>query len=760
MKTYHIHIEGIVQGVGFRPFVYKLAMEMGLCGWVNNTSDGVHIRVSTEPETATLFLSRILAEKPKFSVVTHSDLAEIALEEFQQFDIIRSEESGDTKLLVTPDFAMCSDCREELYDPTNHRYLYPFITCTNCGPRYSIINSLPYDRPTTTMAPFQMCPTCQAEYDDPLDRRYYSQTNSCPDCAIDLSLWKDGQFLPKGDEILQVVQAWKAGKIVAIKGMGGYLLTCDASNVLSINRLRKLKHRPTKPLALMHPDLFQLAEDVEVDAVEMLELQSVSSPIVLLSLIKEADRVSQTAYEEIAPGLNRVGVMLPYTPLYELLLREFGLPIVATSGNISGSTIIYQDEQAIRYLSQIADLILLNNREIVLAQDDSVVQYSIVKYQKIILRRSRGLAPSFLHSATTPLPQKTILAMGAMLKSTFTLLHSGNVLVSQYLGNTDVLDAQENYEKTLNHLLTMFDAQPEWIVVDKHPKYFSREYGYALAKRLGAEIIEVQHHQAHFYALLGEHGLLETDEKVLGVIWDGTGYGDDGQIWGGEFFEYDNGEVTRVAHLGYYDFILGDKMPREPRISALAISGGAESLKGKFSDEEWRIYQQLLSQDNLLQSSSAGRLFDAAASIILDMDYQSYEGEAAMLLESAAYQYFRKNGATTFYTYLSEDLPKHLPKFLVSKLLEDKAKGYDPTFLAAKFHISLAHYIFEVAQKQGVKKVAFSGGVFQNGWLVDLVHLFMAKDFELLFHKDLSPNDEGVSFGQLMGAIGFGRPVG
>ncbi len=750
MKTFHIHIKGIVQGVGFRPFVYKLATEMQLKGWVNNTSDGVHIRVTTDEEQANTFFDRILAEKPKFSVITSSELKEIIFEEFNQFDIIRSEESGEMNLLVTPDFAMCQDCQKELYDETNPRYLYPFITCTNCGPRYSIIKSLPYDRPTTTMAPFKMCPICQAEYDDPLDRRYYSQTNSCPKCAIELSLWENGQFLPKGDEIQQVVRAWRDGKIVAIKGVGGYLLTCDATNSLVIRRLRKLKQRPSKPLAMMHPDLFELAEDVEIDASTMLELEGVSSPIVLLSLVKADDRVSNTAYDDIAPGLKQVGVMLPYTPLYELLLQEFGLPVVATSGNISGSTIIFRDAQAVEHLSQIADLILLNNRKIVLAQDDSVLKYSVVKYQKIILRRSRGLAPSFLFEQVDSLPQKTILSLGAMLKSTFTLFHAGNVFVSQYLGSTDVLDAQENYERTLEHLLNMFDAAPEVVIVDKHPQYYTHELGRQIAKRFGAKLLEVQHHKAHFYAVLGEHNLMNLDEKVLGVIWDGTGYGDDGQIWGGEFFIYEYGRVERIHHLDYFDFILGDKMPREPRISAFVISGGDEALKDKFTDEEWRIYQKLLAQDQKLQSSSAGRLFDAAASIILDVDHQTYEGEAAMRLESAAYQYFRKNGATKFYTYLTDGIPTNFPNFILKKLIEGKVDGYDSTFLAAKFHITLANYIYEIAKRQQIRKVAFSGGVFQNGWLVDLVQMFMDKEFELYFHKNLSPNDEGISFGQLM----------
>jgi hydrogenase maturation protein HypF len=748
LGTYHIHIKGIVQGVGFRPFIYKLAKELGLSGWVNNTYDGVHIQVNATTFQIDLFTQSIQKDKPDIATITDFQIQTIPHQEFSEFDIVHSDRSGEATVLLTPDFGLCEDCRQELLDTQNRRYRYPFITCTNCGPRYSIINAMPYDRPWTTMEPFTMCPSCRAEYDDPVDPRYFSQTNSCQDCAIELTFYESGKWLDFPSPIQgmeYIVEQWKRGKIVAIKGIGGYLLTCSATDAEVIQLLRKRKKRPTKPFAVMYHDLFCLAEDVELDAQAAGELRSPASPIVLLSL--KNDRMTDIAVRALAPNLGQIGVMLPYTPLYAWLLEQYGQPIVATSGNISNSTIIYENDKAIEHLSEMAELVVLNNRDIVVPQDDSVLKISPVKREKVLLRRSRGLAPAYLPQSGEALPGKTILSMGASLKSVFSLLHQNNIYISQYLGNTDLFDAQENYRHTLDHILDVLGAQPDIIVVDKHPNYFSRRLGEELADKYQAALWEVQHHKAHLWAVLGEHRL--WDEKVLGVIWDGTGYGDDGNIWGGEFFVYEYGEMSRATHLDYFNFILGDKMPREPRVSAFAILEAHDSLNNKFTEEEWRIYQKILEQ-NRLKSSSAGRLYDAAASVLLDIDYQSYEGEAAMQLEQKAYEYFRKFGATTFYTYLKEEeIPENFPRFILTQLIRDRARDFDLDFLAAKFHITLAHYIFCQAKKIGVRKVAFSGGVFQNGWMVDLVKLFMDADFNLYFHKEVSPNDEGISFGQL-----------
>ncbi len=751
MKTYHIYIKGIVQGVGFRPFIYKLASDLNLMGWVNNTSNGVHIEFNSEKELAILFVKRIEEESPELSMITQIEVKEIPFTNYSEFNIIHSSSEEEASLLLTPDFAMCLDCKEELVSDKNKRFQYPFITCTNCGPRYSIIKTLPYDRETTTMDSFKMCSSCQKEYDNPLDRRYYSQTNSCSNCAIKLSLYENGTLQKSFSNLDYIVEQWNNGKIIAIKGIGGYLLTCDATNPEVINRLRKLKNRPTKPFALLYHNIYELAEDVEMDICEKLELENPMAPIVLLNI--KNDMMTPLAIAEIAPHLNQIGVMIPYAPLYKLLISKFKKPIVATSGNVSNSTIIYEDKIAMDELSKIADIVLLNDREIVIPQDDSVVLYSTIKFQKIIIRRSRGLAPSYIN-AKLSLPDKTILSMGAMLKSTFTLLNKQNIYISQYLGNTDNYEAELNYKNTLLHFNQLFNPILEAVLVDKHPNYFTSVYGKAIAENNNIPVIEIQHHKAHFYAVLGENNLLESSEKVLGVIWDGTGLGDDGNIWGGEFFMYQKKKVERVHHLDEFNFILGDKMPKEPRISALAIASGFSEtniVKDKFSETEWNIYQKLLQNNTHLKSSSIGRLFDAVASILLGIDKQSYEGEAAMRLENAAYTYFRKNNITKFYTYFKEDkLPTNFTTFIIENILSDIKKGFEKEFIAAKFHISLAHYISMIAKEQGIKKVAFSGGVFQNQWLVELILLFMDDDFELYFHKELSPNDECISYGQLM----------
>ncbi len=750
MKTFQIKIHGIVQGVGFRPYIYKLCTSKKIHGWVNNSSNGVHLNINLPIKKIESFLTELIDNSPKLAKITSTSISEIDYIQFTDFKIVHSAVEEKTNLLLTPDFAMCPTCESELFSTKNTRFNYSFTTCTNCGPRFSIAQKLPYDRETTTMSTFTMCSSCEKEYEDPLNRRYYSQTNSCPNCAIELALFENGELQKNFTNLDYIIEQWTKGKIIAIKGIGGYLLTCDATNQKVIERLRKLKNRPSKPFALMYHDVYELAEDVEMGIGEKLELEEPSAPIVLFSL--KSDRMTPLAIDTIAPKLNTIGVMQPYTPLYKLLLNKFKKPIVATSGNLSNSAIIYQDDKALTELTKISDIILLNNREIVIPQDDSVVKYSSIKYYRTVFRRSRGLAPSYINSDLN-LPNTSILAMGAMSKSTFTLLNNANIHISQYLGSTNTFEAQENYKATLTHFEKLFQPTFEVILVDKHPDFFSTVLGNEIATEKQLKVVPIQHHKAHFFAVLGENNLLRSNDKILGVIWDGTGLGDDGNIWGGEFFTYHNGKTKRVHHLNEFPFILGDKMPKEPRVSALVMTQNlkdAAIVKEKFSDTEWKIYNKLIGTSTL-KSTSIGRLFDAVASIVLDIDTQTYEGEAAMLLENAAYRYFRANNFTLYYSYLKEDrLPENLTDFLIEHIVIDIEKGFEKDFIAAKFHISLAHYISKIAVQQKVKKVAFSGGVFQNQWLIELILSYMKKDFELFFHKELPPNDENISFGQLM----------
>ena len=748
MNTWHIHIKGIVQGVGFRPFVYKLAVQKKIKGWVNNTSDGVHIEFNASEQEAERFLEEILENLPPLAVVTSSELYAVDKKEFSDFRIIQSENKSQVDLLILPDIAMCKDCREELFDEDNRRFQYPFITCTNCGPRYSIMSDLPYDRPNTTMAGFEMCDVCLEEYNNPLERRHYSQTNSCSDCPVEMQLYENGILKENFTDLDYIVEAWKEGKIVAIKGIGGFLLTCDATNEETIRELRRRKNRPNKPFALMYHDVYELAEDVHMQIGEKILLESKEAPIVLL--YRRDDPMTQLAFEQIAPGLETLGVMLPYTPLYDILLKKFKKPIIATSANLTNDIIVYRNEEAIKKLSGIADLILLNNRDIVVTQDDSLARMSFFKQKPVLLRRSRGYAPTYI-LPDLKIPEKSILATGAMLKSTFSLSHRGNIFVSQYLGNTDYYEAQVNYEDTYKHLSKLIDFTPEYVVTDKHPAYYSTGFGEKISQTHSIPFIKVQHHEAHFMAVLAENDLLDIKKPVLGVIWDGTGYGHDGNIWGGEFFIYREGRIDRYTHLDYYPFVAGDKMVREPRISLLSLTRNFpdDSVCAKFSGYELKIYKKLI-ENSRLQTSSIGRLFDAASSLILGVDKQTYEGEAAIRLENAAYKYFKNNNFTLHYSYLENKIPENFSEYLIFAILEEKNKGFDPDFLAAKFHITLAHYIQLIVNQLEIEDVALSGGVFQNVWLLELIESLLDEKVTLHLHKNLSPNDESISFGQLM----------
>ncbi len=759
MQTWHIHIEGQVQGVGFRPFVYLLANKFKLNGWVNNTIDGVHIEINAEEKVAQNFYQKLIEDAPVLAKITKHQTAVSSEKFFDNFQVIHSDLEGNTNLLITPDFGLCKDCRADIYKKGGRRFQYPFTTCTNCGPRYSIIDSLPYDRERTTMTAFSMCPNCQTEYNQPLDRRYYSQTNSCPDCGIQLCLFDDQQQainLPQGVIINEITKQWSAGKIVAIKGIGGYLLTCDASNESTIQLLRKRKHRPTKPFALMFSGVDALDKVTYLQSVEIAELKSPISHIVILDLKKEGGSLKEPpSLAALAPNLNQIGAMLPYTPLFDLLLKKFGQPIVATSGNISNSPIVFEDKKAVKELSQIADFVVTNNRKIVVPQDDSVVKFTTFKKHKIILRRSRGLAPTYINPQLE-LPKKTILATGAMLKSTFSFLHQNNVYLSQYLGDLANFDTQESYEHTIQHFLHLFKTQPEIILTDKHPAYPSSIFGQQLANNLNCPIESIQHHIAHFGAVLGEHNLVHSKTSILGIVWDGTGLGNDKQIWGGEFFRYENYEFVRSHHFDYFDFILGDKMPKEPRISALSacwnVIGMEQFVKEKFTKTEWSIYNKILAKGNPLKTSSVGRIFDAVASLLGILDKQTYEGEAAMQLEQMATQYIKRHGLNFTSSYFKEKTKYQcIPtKSLMTKIIKDLKDGQSKAFIAAKFHYSLMKLIEMIATNLKIKKIAFSGGVFQNGLLVDLIHHHLSADFDLYFHQQLPPNDENLSFGQLV----------
>jgi hydrogenase maturation protein HypF len=751
-QTYYIHITGIVQGVGFRPFVYQLAKKMGLTGWVNNSSDGVNIVVNGSAQGARQFYTKVLQEAPALATIKQHSLHQTTHISFTDFTIQQSSSNSLHNLHLTPDFALCEACRTEMHQPASRRYHYPFITCTHCGPRYSIATQLPFDRERTTMQVFDICQACREEYNNPNDRRYYAQTNSCADCGITMQLYSNsGQLLKKGNApvLSEIIHQLEAGSILAVKGIGGYLLLCDATNANSINQLRQRKQRSAKPFAVMFSDIVQAADHAHISKEERQCLEAPVSPVVLLQAKKEA----QLPLNVIAPGLGTIGALLPYAPLFEMILHQFGKPVIATSANISGSPIIYQDIDALNNLATIADYIVTHNRIIVTPQDDSVVQYYTGAEEPVILRRSRGMAPSYLRS----LPNTTdcILASGALMKSSFTLYINGNLYVSQYLGSTDTLEAQNAYQAALDHVLNMLQAQPTNIITDKHPGYFSHQLTKQMALQRNIAFTEVQHHKAHFAAVLAENELMTSNEPVLGVIWDGTGMGDDGHIWGGEFLKYENGSMLRCYYFDYFPYLLGDKMAKEPRLAALAVCenvmGAEYLLQPKFTATEWALYQKMLSRHDGLQCSSVGRIFDAVASLLHILDKQTYEGEAALYLQTMAEEYMTIHGSEMQESYFMDGAHYYrLPTAtLFSGIVRDIHKGKPRECIAAKFHCSLVHIVAIIADNVGATKLAFSGGVFQNTLLVSLLQTRLGQRYQLYFHQQLSPNDENISFGQL-----------
>jgi len=754
MQTYHIHINGIIQGVGFRPLIYTLAMQMQLNGYVKNGSDGLHIYFNSSNSDADLFFEKILKAPPQQSVITSAELHRTKDKEFNNFSILVDEDSNIKDVLIAPDNAICSACKSELNDVNNRRYRHPFITCTQCGPRYSIINSLPYERHNSSMNKFTMCEKCNNEYNNVDDRRFFSQTNSCAECGVKMSMYENASTIVSDDSetiLSSVKNYFEQGKILAIKGIGGYLILCAANSPGTIELLRIRKHRPHKPFALLYPDIESIQSNFELSKQEKELLESKEAPIVLLYPKQLAS--DNLAMQQIAPGLKRLGIMLPYSPLLELIARDYGKPLIATSANISGSPIIYKDEDALTYLFDIADYMVTNNREIIIPEDDSVVQVSKASGQQIILRRSRGIAPSFLDYK--PQNKSCTLSTGAHLKSSFTLTINGRVFVSQFLGSGESYESQEMYKNTLAYWMKLYDIKSCLVLADKHPGYFSHQYAINIAEEANNKIQFIQHHKAHFAAVLAENNLLNSADPVLGIIWDGTGLGDDGNIWGGEFLKYENNTMARRFYFDYFPVIAGDKMALEPRISLLCALNKSwpqrEKLKKKFTESEWHNYQLLISESKLF-TSSVGRIFDAVASLLDLCEKQTYEGEAAMYLQAAAEEYVGENGFKMDDSYFkAESIYYHVPTVtLMQGIIADIEKGKSKGYIASKFHYSLVCLVGIIAKKSEVNKICFSGGVFQNSLLVDWIQKEYSKKYDLHFHKKLSPNDENISFGQMV----------
>ena len=748
MQSWEINIKGLVQGVGFRPFIYKQAVKRHINGSVSNTNGGICIQMNAPKELAEEFYQYLSSHSPANALVTAHSMRQIGQQHFTSFTINESIEYGKPDMMLPPDIAICPTCLSEISEKDNRRYGYAFTTCLECGPRYSIMTGLPYDRMRTTMADMVMCTHCKDEYADINNRRHHSQTNSCPECPIPIKWYNSkGEELSIGatEIIAGIRNVILEGNIVAIKGVGGYLLVCDATNEIAISLLRKRKHRPQKPFALLYPSLEIAKQDLVISELESNALKGNIAPVVLCKL---KDKVHTSICKElVAPGLNRIGVMLPYTALLALVASAVNVPLVATSGNLSGAPIIYDDEEALLYLTQYADYVLTFDRRIVTPQDDSVMQF-ITGGQQIIIRRSRGIAPNY-HSNPFYFDEE-IFAAGAELKSAFTLADSNNLYISQYLGDQSDYGAHQSYRKTLQHLMEMLQYTPKSILVDKHPNYAISNFGRELGDQLQIPVTEVQHHEAHFGAVLAENGLLHSEESIMGVIWDGTGYGDDHQVWGGEFFLLEAGYMSRVAHLDYFPWLQGDKMSLEPRLSALSLLCNnkmyfKEALQ-HFAEPERVYMEKLVVQPSPLLTSSMGRLLDGIASMLDVLHVNTFEGEAAMKLQALA----ERSADKSLEYYPIPRFRNRLDwNLMVQEIMQEKLDGISVSRIAFKVFVSLAHCIGQTAKGFGVNKIAFSGGVFQNALLVDLILHLLGKDFQLYFHKQLSCNDECIGFGQL-----------
>lgn len=751
-----ININGIVQGVGFRPFVYNLAHSCQIHGWVNNFPGGVHIEAEGTEESVKSFVRRLSEEAPPLSSIDTFHVENAEPIGYSDFEIKESSSESAHEVYISPDVSVCEDCLREMNDPHNRRYRYPFINCTNCGPRFTITKAIPYDRVNTTMNTFPMCGECAEEYHNPSDRRFHAQPVACSKCGPSLSLLDSkGNRIAQGDEIEKTIELLQEGKIVAIKGLGGYHLACDAKDGEAVRELRKRKKRDGKPFALMAKNIDVVRNYCFVNEKESEILQSVKKPIVLLN--RKSD--SGLAVEFISPDNDKIGIMLPYTPVHYLLFASSIELLVMTSGNRSGEPIYYKDHEAIQGLSGIADYFLTNNREIYIRTDDSVT--SVFRDQECIIRRSRGYVPfpldifSAYKTSEYSLDRiPSVLACGGELKNTFCLTKGGKAFISHHIGDLENIETLMSFETGIEHFKRIFSVVPEAVAYDKHPDYLSTKFADSLE---GILKIPVQHHQAHIASCMAENAVAG---KVIGVAFDGTGYGDDGKIWGGEFFVGDYSCFERLAHFEYTPLPGGEIAIKEPWRMALSylIQGFGENsipdlpfLSQVGADRIRIVTQQILKRINTPLTSSAGRLFDAVSSLIGLCNVIEYEGQAAIRLEK--YADAEEEG---YYPY--EILPRKSGyeisvRPLISAIVEDIGKGRDISRIAGAFHRTVAGITLDVClllrEKFDINNVALSGGVFQNRLLLGLTLDYLKKSgFHVFIHSKVPTNDGGISFGQ------------
>lgn len=743
MKSFLIQVTGIVQGVGFRPFVYNLAIKYNIKGWVNNDDRGVNILLTCKEEEAQKFIKELQENPPKLASIHNIKIEEITNQkEYKSFEIVESLNSNNKSTIISPDMSICDDCINDINDMDNFRYSYSLTNCINCGPRYSIINTVPYDRINTSMASFEMCEDCKKEYKDPTNRRYHAQPISCEKCGPNLTLYSTNRNIIKynNEAIKETALLIKKGFIIAIKGMGGFHLICDALNENSVNQLRINKNRPTKPYAVMFKDLKTVKEYTNSTLKEDEILSSKEKPIVLLR-----KKGKSSLSSKIAPNVNHIGCFIAYTPLHHLLFSYLDGPIIATSANLKDEPIIKDKDEAFTKLGHIVDFILDFNRDIVNACDDSVIQ--VVKNNNIKLRNARGYAPTSIKLENNV--EKKILSMGANQKSTISLAFENNLILSPHIGDLNSIESVEYFERTINTFKNFYDFEPDIIVCDKHPNYESTKFALKLKSiNPKIELIQVQHHYAHILSVMAEYKL---EKEVLGIAFDGTGYGDDGNIWGGEVFIANKSTYERVNHIKYFRLLGGEMAVKEPKRVALSLLFENFSLDEildmnnpcvkAFQINEIKMFHTMWQKAlNAPLTSSVGRLFDAIASFADILQTQSYEGETGLQIE----QYY-DTSIKDNYSYEILDNQIDLSLMIKEIILDNNKKSN-----CSKFINTIVKIIEDLSTTYKNLPLVISGGVFQNRILLEiLIDKFEKQGREFYFNIDIPANDGGLSIGQI-----------
>jgi len=764
LKRAKIRLEGVVQGVGFRPFIHRLSIRLGLAGFIANTSSGVEIAVEGEKRKLINFYRQIQAELPPLARITKKDITFGRAKGYKGFTIRESKKTPAQSALVSPDIAICNECRKELLSPSDRRYLYPFINCTNCGPRFSIIQNLPYDRPLTTMRKFKMCAQCQKEYADISNRRYHAQPNACPVCGPQVVLIKaqsakrkaqSAKRKAQSEAIYETIKLLKQGEIVAIKGIGGFHIACDAYNLAAVKELRRRKTRPSKPFAIMVKDIKEAQRICEISALEKEILSGPERPIVLLK-----KKMNSEIFDLLAPDNNYLGVMLPYAPQHYLLFsdelsEEKSLDcLVMTSGNIADEPIEINNAVAVKNLSRICDYFLIHNRDIYNRIDDSIVQ--VMDHKAIVLRRARGYSPfPFLMDTK----MKPILACGAELKNTSCLSKNKFAFLSQYIGDLKTYSTFNFYKETLSRLRHIFAIKPKIVACDLHPDYLSTKYARELKdKNFSLKLIPVQHHQAHLASVIAEQRIREN---VIGVCFDGIGFGLDAKIWGGEIFVGSLKGFSRVGHLDYVPMPGADKATQEPYRMGISylyktFEENIYKLKIPFIKKHKSQLDNIIraSRINPILTSSVGRLFDAVSALLGICDIITYEAQGAIRLQ----MYAEKSRTSEFYSFA---VKKNQDKFIIKaesviqKIVSDLKKGVSRKDIARKFHNGITQVTARICcllrQKSRINTVTISGGVFQNKLFLEaLVKILRKNKFKVYYNELLPTNDGAISLGQVV----------